>query len=249
MKALTVLSPHFDDSVLSCGGQLWQAGRAGTPLRVLTLFAGPPPVPLPSFAAEQHRMWGDPPDANALRRAEDVTAHLRLGCAELHHLAPPDAVYRVGPRGEPLYGSEGAIFGELHGAEAALAQRLTDLVRPLLLRGTVLAPLGIGHHVDHQLAHAVGRRLAAAGIEVRFYEELPYVETGQPTLGAGWRLERIMLDEGAIRAKIAAMAYYRSQIPVLYGSEREMARRIRQVAIEAAGGDGLAERRWRRADA
>lgn len=250
MQELAILSPHFDDGVLSCGGRIWQNAAAGVPVRVMTLFAGGARGNPPPFARVQHAMWGDPPDANRLRRAEDVAAHSRLGCFDLYHLDEPDAVYRVGANGVPLYDSEQAIFGDIHPEEEGYARALADMVRAYLpAEARVLAPLGVGGHVDHRIGRAVGQLLLEEGWPLAFYEELPYVEREGTlervlTPREAWRAEMTEISEEALSAKVEALAYYRSQIPVLYGGDLAMSRRVRAVANRVAGGTGYAERLW-----
>lgn len=251
MDNLVILSPHFDDGVLSCGGRIWQVRQQGGAVRVVTLFAGAARGEVPPFALVQHRMWGDPPDANRLRRAEDVAAYARLGCFDVYYLDAPDAVYRKDESGRALYDSTRAIFGPLHPADSGAARILADFVRAYLPpEAAILAPLGVGHHVDHQLGHAVGRLLLEEGWHVAFYEELPYIEQPGGLDEAladkmGWRVSALPLPEAALAAKVAAMAYYRSQVPVLYRDDLSMSRRIRAVA-NAVTPDGLgyAERLW-----
>lgn len=256
MNNLVILSPHFDDGVLSCGGRIWQTLQEGKMVRVLSLFAGAPVGEVPPFAQVQHAMWGNPPDANRLRRAEDVAAYARLGCFDLHHLDAPDAVYRMTEDGRPLYGAEEAIFGDIQPEEHEYAHLLAKMIEPYLLpKATILAPLGAGHHVDHLLGLAVGHLLRASGWQVGFYEELPYIEQEgalERSLGENslhpkctrWRVEVTPISEAAMTAKIEAMAYYRSQIPVLYGNDLSMSRRIRAVGSQAANEKGYAERLW-----
>jgi LmbE family N-acetylglucosaminyl deacetylase len=247
---LAILAPHFDDAVLSCGGQMWDMWQRGHSVRVITLFAGPPPADLPPFARVQHRMWGDPPDANVLRRAEDTVACARLGCFDLHHLEFPDAVYRLGSTGEPLYGSEEAIFGQIHPEEHDFVTGLARVVRRYLPQdATVLAPLGMGNHVDHQLAFTVGQSLLGEGWRVKFYEELPYVDwpgvvehTRAARQRQGLRARSIPISAEALAARVEAMAYYRTQIPVLYGDELNMRERLHAVA--SAGAGQYVERLW-----
>ncbi len=250
MNNYVILSPHFDDGVLSCGGRIWQAIRAEKQVRVISIFAGGPLAEVPPFAQVQHEKWGNPPDANRLRRAEDVAAYARLGCFDLCHLDAPDAVYRVAKDKRPLYGTEAAIFGFIQPEESTYAEHLTEEIIPYLLSDAmILAPLGVGHHVDHLLGYAIGSLLRQKGYLVAFYEELPYIEAqhaldqalaDKPT----WQPEIATLSEAALAAKVDAMGYYRSQIPVLYGNDLSMSRRIRAVANEVAGGTGYSERIW-----
>lgn len=252
MDSYVVLSPHFDDGVLSCGGRIFAHRQLGEAVRVLTVFAaGVQGDEIPPFAAKQHQMWGNPPDANRLRRAEDLAAYARLGCYDVYHLDAPDAVYRVSNSGVPRYTSVTDIFGDIHPEEADYDLALLELVRPYVPSDAmVLAPWAIGNHVDHQLTYRVGRLLEAEGWEVGFYEDVPYVDKidmgiWEPHGTQEYRIQTLGLDETDMVAKIAAMAYYRTQIPVLYGSEAEMSRRLRATA-ERVGDDfaPMMERVW-----
>ncbi|HPJ57664.1 MAG TPA: PIG-L family deacetylase, partial [Kiritimatiellia bacterium] len=104
------LSPHLDDAVLSCGGQLAARVRRGERVLVATLAAGDPVRPLPPLARALHAEW-KLDDSCEARREEDRRACGRLG-AEVFHVVLPDAMYRRHPAtGEPLYPDLGAVFG------------------------------------------------------------------------------------------------------------------------------------------
>jgi LmbE family N-acetylglucosaminyl deacetylase len=262
-----VLAPHADDAVLSCGGRLWGLQAAGEPARVITIFAGiPAGDELPEFAGRLHARWGDPPQLGLLRRAEDRAALARLGVADVLQLDELDCIYRLGPSGDPLYTSDAAIFDRVHPEDATLPDRLAAaLVAALPARDDcrVLAPLGAGQHVDHQLAYRLSLHLADGGYAVTYYEELPYAAlTGAEVsrdhpLGAesllaaalaarpGWRSTTLALGEAALAAKVDAMAYYRSQLPVLFGDDLAMSRALRGYAASVAPpGAAYGERLW-----
>ncbi len=243
------LSPHLDDAVLSCGGMIHQQAQARERVVVVTVCAGdPPPGPLSDYALEHHQRWETPGDAVAARRAEDLTALNILG-AEAIHLAIPDCLYRADPAsGQPLHTSREALFGELHRAEAALAQDIAgEIVR--VLRGIpsrrFYVPLGIGHHVDHQLARRAGE---LAGAVFAYFEDYPYaVEEpgGAPSpLGRALAPEVVPLTEADFAAKVAAIAAYTSQISSFWASLAEMEAAVRQFAARTGGGPP-AERLWR----
>ncbi|MBK8430550.1 MAG: PIG-L family deacetylase [Chloroflexi bacterium] len=120
------LSPHLDDAVLSCGGQIAQQTAAGLPVLIVTLMAGDPPArPLSAFAQKLHDRWQlDAATAVAARRAED-TAACDLLRADLQHWDIPDCIYRADPAtGTALYNDGGAIFGSVHPADKQLAAEL-----------------------------------------------------------------------------------------------------------------------------
>jgi peptidoglycan/xylan/chitin deacetylase (PgdA/CDA1 family)/LmbE family N-acetylglucosaminyl deacetylase len=247
------LSPHFDDAVLSCGGQIRQRVEQGQQVRVLTLFAGRPGAALSPLAQELHRLWGDPPDLVGLRRAEDEKA-LRLLGAEPLRLDEREALYRQGPDGAWLYPDRESLFGEIHPAERGRPAALAAAVaRHLPPTGgvTVHAPLGVGNHVDHQIAHAAARCLQERGITVWFYEDYPYagrpgrLDSAREARGALlWEPRIIPLTEEQISARVEAVHAYRSQLSSLFhGREETPEEHVRRTAAEVGGGRP-AERIW-----
>ncbi len=257
------VAPHSDDAVLSCGGAIHRQAAAGEAVQVVTLCGAEaePGRPLSAFALEQHEHWGHPPRPMALRRAEDGAA-LTLLSAEAWHLDYLDAVYRRGAEGQALYPDLDSLYGPLHPQDPILPEargRLAERLAGLLPRdgeATVYFPLGIGRHVDHQLAHLAGRALLAAGRRVAFYEDYPYAEwpgaldVALAAAGAGdWRLEMRPLDAADLAAKVSALAYYRSQLAVLFGGSEAMIGRVWAFAASRSPADGLVEGIWWPADA
>ena len=238
------LSPHLDDAVLSCGGQIAGQTRAGERVTVVTAFAGDPPSPLSIFAGLLHERWGLGDDAPAARRAEDRAALALLGAVPLHWELP-DCIYRTAPDGTPLYPDPAALWGPLQAADGSLADGLARRIATLPETATLWAPLGAGGHVDHCLLR---RAAEAAGRPLYCYEEYPYAETPQMVeraLGDGpWMPRLTFLDEEALAAKIAAAACYRSQISTFWADVDDMAARIRAYALQVGEGRP-AERAWR----
>lgn len=246
--AAIYLSPHLDDAALSCGGQIFVQTRAGKRVLVVTVAAGAPQTEVRSpFAQFMHHNWGLTADeVIGARQAEDAAACARLG-AETLHWPLPDCIYRLHPQtGEPLYTSDAAIFGPVHPAETPLVAQLAGWMAALPPSGRVVAPLTLGHHVDHQLTRAAA--VQCFGDALYYYEDYPYVqrrpeELAQLLVPAGaWHPQTIPLDDEAIQARVDACLAYRSQLGVLFGSADTMVARIRQQ-IAASGG----ERLWRRA--
>jgi len=250
-----ILSPHFDDAVLSCGGQIRQRVEAGETVRVLTLFGGRPGPALSPLAQELHQRWGDPPDLVGRRQEEDDAALQLLGAAPCR-LQEREALYRQDPEGAWLYPTREALFGAVHPAEQAWPAALAVGVAAHLPADgevTVQAPLGVGCHVDHQLAHAAARHLADRGIAVWFYEDYPYAERPgaldralQAQEGLRWEPRLFPLTAEQLAAKIAAICAYRSQLPGLFRDFHEAPSpeaAVRRYAQEVGGGQP-AERVW-----
>ena len=239
------LSPHLDDAVLSCGGTVWQQVRAGERVLVVTVFASAPDpgAPLSPFAQELHVRWGHPAGAVARRQEEDRAAVATLG-AKAVHWPYMDCIYRQTPAGRFPYASREALFGEVHPTERGLivgvAARLAALLQGWA--GTAIyAPLGVGHHVDHQI---VRQAAEGSGHALTYYEDFPYAEDPQAVLAQRrGRARLVMLSPEAVEAKIAAIACYRSQISTFWANVGEMAASVRAFA-ERIGGGVPAERYW-----
>lgn len=239
-----VLSPHLDDGALSCGGALAVWAAAGERPVVVTVCAGRPAGNLTPFARFQHARWGGAADLVERRRAEDARGLARLGATPVW-LEYLDCIYR-GER----YATEEALFGPVAPDEAGLPAQIAAEIAALwavTARATLYAPLGLGNHVDHQLVRAAGELVRARGLPVAWYEELPYAArpggaAQRRALTAGrWAA---LVPIGAVLAqKIAAVAEYASQLPVLFGAAAAMPAALRAYA-EAVGGGAPAERYW-----
>lgn len=262
------LSAHFDDVALSCGGSVHADARAGRRPLVVTLCGEGPAdgAPLSPLAESFHVQFGLGRDAVVARRLEDARAIACLGATQ-RWLAWPDAIYRLLANAPGWrYESDESMSAPPHaqdlGAVPTLARTLLD--DPSIDRAAVFhAPLAAGLHVDHQVAHAVGRALAGAGREVWFYEDFPYVswepaEGASPddpaslavriaSLGSAPRRRVVALEDADWRARLAAVDAYASQLAMLFGDpatagERQLAYAAR-VGAEA-GGAGPHERFW-----
>ena len=212
------LSPHLDDAVLSAGATISARVRAGDEVCVATAFTG-------TGAA--------PSDLARRRREEDLRAAALLGFEALH-LGLPDAPFR-----DPAYCTYDAIvFGpEDRPCDLRARQTLSDMLALLLDARPfdhIVAPLGVGGHIDHRLTFAALDHLATTA-RVRYYEDRPYafatdaVEvrwgalSGQPLTagppadkergGPGFVLEHYMVDERDRRDSLEKMARARAGLP------------------------------------
>ncbi|MGQ9683758.1 MAG: PIG-L deacetylase family protein [Anaerolineae bacterium] len=229
MRLHLVLSPHYDDGILSCGGLMARQVAAGERGLILTIFAGdPPPMASASaLAASLAGAFADNAAYVAARREEDRRAASHLGVETLHW-EYPDCIYRSAPDGTLAYDTPAKVFGEVHAAERgafvnALAiriQALCDALSPAV----VYAPLSVGHHVDHQIVHWAASLLTSRGWRLRFYEDYTYAALQgalQAALGreGRWAPELELLPDAALEAKMAAIALYESQLPGLFGPQ------------------------------
>ncbi len=250
------LQPHFDDAALSCGGAIRQQTATGQRALVITVFGGVPSqdMGVSEFALSTHARMSLPASAASavsVRREEDQAAVSALG-ADTLWLDYLDAIYRGSPA---FYQSDDAIFGVVAQGDTQLDEELGALVANIVERAplaAIYAPLGVGHHVDHQLVCSAADRLAQRKHNVKFYEDFPYVsrsgalEERQRELAIPMEFELAEIS-GQIRDKEEAIALYRSQVPLLFGSEEAMRQALREYSgsLRRAYPGILIERYWR----
>ena len=248
--------PHFDDAILSAGGTIRLQTGTGQRVLIVTVFGGVPPpgTQLSPFASQQHQRMGlgmDAAEAVRRRREEDLAA-AEVVAADILWLDYAEAIYR----GTPVsYLSEEALFGSVNAADLALDEQLAGVCLNIAERAplaALYAPMGVGHHVDHQLCCSAADRLAQRKLNVKFYEDFPYVrrpdalESRQRELNIPMEPEMVEIS-GTIRAKEEAIAKYTSQVPMLFGGEEQMVAAVNDYAssIRRAYPGIQVERCWR----
>ncbi len=259
------LSPHYDDAALSCGGTIRRQCQQGHAVLVITIGAAAPDPekPLSPFAKRIHAAMGEPADLVSARLREDKASMACLG-ADAVWLDFHDAVYRgEAEEGGWFYTRIAEIFGTIHPAEENRFEALTDAMRVHLKASTdahIYAPLGVGGHVDHQHAHRAARALQTQGWSIAFYEDYPYVDPEyrlpfgeENTVTVASVLAKLQdlrvearisrFSEADLLEKIESVRVYTSQVPMLFGDEATMAKRIRSYALHV-GEEGPAERFW-----
>ena len=209
--AVTILSPHPSDAVLSC----WHVLAADPDVRVVNVFAGEPSPG--SDLGRWDRLTGarDAGQRHRERLEEDRRA-LALADVEPVNVDLPAAEYRH------------------HDPEAAT---LTHVLREHCT-GTIYAPAALGGHRDHRLVRDAALALHNdENREVHLYAELPWaIAFGWPGWVTGLADERFLRVEshweavfsaaglqltalaadvrpldGVERAKSAALSAYRTQ--------------------------------------
>ncbi|OVZ59371.1 hypothetical protein CDO44_12225 [Pigmentiphaga sp. NML080357] len=192
---LTVVSPHLDDGVFSCGALLDLADRG----QVVTLFAGcPDDIPLTDWDRRCGFLSAD--EAVRTRREEDARALAELG-AEPIWLDLMDAQYGGNYLPEDVAAHLAPVFGRLRG-------------------GTVAVPLGL-FHSDHLLAHAACMQLYRdhGSLAWLFYEDALYRRHAglvqkrlAALLQAGLLLTPVAGPASRSPAKERAVRWYASQL-------------------------------------
>src|SRR5260370_30670167 len=132
-RGFLYVSPTADDVAFSVAGLLAREVAAGERVVVFTMF--------------------DPPEPE--RCAEDAAFARAFGVG-LERGGWPDAIVR-----RRRYRSPARLFAPLRADEAPLVESVRAKLQVLVDGGLgrVVPPLGVGGHVDHQVAHAACRAL------------------------------------------------------------------------------------------
>jgi LmbE family N-acetylglucosaminyl deacetylase len=238
-RRVLVVSPHMDDAALSVGATLAHRAMRGLDTEVVTVFAGPNPVPVSPAARQFHQECGLGDDAVAVRRQEDAEAMAVLG-TNPHYLPYLDAIYRRAGDGQWLcrhrrqmfelaLSREQALVTEISAALAGLASQ----IQPEL----VLTCTGFGNHIDHAVTRAAAQRWATIEkCPFLTWEDLPYM------LGRPWptrppgRPAQSRPPAKAWERKWAAIRAYPSQISMMWPSGRAWQEKFAWHAAERGSG-------------
>lgn len=238
-ERVVILSPHLDDAALSCGGLL-HALRGRVSTLVVSICCGSLRIVSPDGSSKTSTRKGHV--SSRRRRREDIAAMHSVD-TDFVHLSFADGIYRRSPlTGRLIYRSARERWVAPRIEDMAHIEELYLVLRRLCLdlgRILLLSPMGIGHHVDHQIAAQVAVRMAAtnAGAELLFFEDFPYV--ADPRSGRGdhddpqqalARLNLAPVKRFAVpvdvEAKMVLLSHYATQVPPLFGDHDGMRARI-----------------------
>ena len=233
MLTALFLSPHLDDAAFSCGGLIAQLGDAGWRTVMATAFTATV-LPATGFAlaCQTDKGLGPEVDYMALRRAEDWVAADILGVSDLRWLGLPEAPHRGYNTASALFGAvsdDDDVWRPLAGQISALANEL----RPDL----ILAPQGLGNHVDHrQMIRAV---MNVAPQHLAFYRDTPYAirnPDAAPHVGRPDLRECALGIADGLERRIAASCGYASQVGFQFGGPAPLAAALREFALREGQG-------------
>lgn len=246
------ISPHFDDAVLSCGGTLHQLVKDGHTVRVMTMMAGlfKGELPHTPILEDLHQRWQVGENPLLARQREDIKALDSLG-VNFMHVPLTDCVYRL-VDDDPFYPSEDSLFGEIHPSDYA-SQFLDEIGLPFRDSPKVVyLPLGVGHHVDHQIVRDWGLCILKHKpdhVTIKFYAEYPYLNADHAIdealnyFSILLTPNNVILDADDIKAKVDAIIHYESQISTFWKSIKAMEDDIKQSSTHPQTGDYV-ERFW-----
>ena len=232
---LIVLAPHLDDAALSCGALMIHAARY-TSVTVVTFFTEAGQAPYTLSARRYLRQVGAR-NAQLLyqqRRAEDRAALEPIGIKCVHvgltealfrrrpHPGRRSLIARLLPEFEhtyPVYRMH-ITCGNVAAADIGTLYAVRDVIQRLVGSGPhiVLAPLGVGGHVDHVLVRSAAER---SGIRVVYYSDFPYNQR-DPVYQAFIRREGLTETRWCdlAEAKVELIRAYETQVQALFHKER-----------------------------
>lgn len=202
-RRVVVVSPHFDDGVLSLGAAIASWTRQGTQVELLTVLGCDPLSNVPAGGWDRRAGFRTEGEAARARREEDRRACAILGAT-------------------PVWFTFGSVDYERHGDEAAVQGAVAARADGA---ETVLLPCSPLSHPDHSwLARTLVGSVSFP--DLGLYVEQPYTQRagGDEPRAPVWledALETRLLFEqvpASLRDRLAkwrAIRQYRSQLPLL----------------------------------
>ncbi len=209
MLRITVLSPHLDDAAFSLYLSLREWQRPDISLAVLNFFTVSAYAPRASSTGAEA--------VSLIRKTEDRRVLSRIGRGiRVRACDLLDAPLRLGLKSEAVCRPDTQVLASRSEPE------LAALIRKHAGSDLVIAPLGLGGHVDHLAVH----HAAIASVSpphLAFYEDLPYAiwtleavlsqRIREAEAGTQVRLRpAIVRREHGVWRKQHVIAQYRSQI-------------------------------------
>ncbi len=164
--AVVVLSPHFDDAPLSLGQSMLNGELASERVVVGIIFG-----------RTNWQRWFHPtprrtPIVSAIRRAEEMVNARRFGY-RCRVARLPEVILRTGEMDSATFldPSSNPIPDDLDGS---MISDIEAVIQPWISGADrIIAPLGVGGHLDHRLVREAARGLVDAD-RLEFYEDRPY---------------------------------------------------------------------------
>ncbi len=209
------LSPHFDDAVFSCGGEIYYRSLRGEKVGVATVFTSNKTDKITDFGKKIISIMSlTPENYRYIRQTEDQKASHILNFTSLY-LHFPEAIFRGVSNFKELF--KNTFSSEEEELVYTIAREIDSLETEI-----VVAPAAIGDHIDHAIVKK------AAYLSKKFvvlYEDIPYSKLVKTNKQQRLRIT-IPLSKEAITKKVEASLAYNSQIIPIFKSKRRAKRLI-----------------------
>lgn len=217
MHELTIVSPHRDDvpfSLYQCLSRWRELPIIVKVVTVFTISTHAPGVYLPADLADD--------DTKAIitsirKREDDRVFRLIDKAIRLESLHLLDAPLRLGVPVDSVCSLDPSIL-----ENSSEVVTISHQLRKYFSRGLVLAPLGLGNHIDHLTVNAAAIK-GSSQHKLGFYEDLPYATAESKTSlrdavssaerDTGMRLKPLVIAGKAnLSQKRRVISLYQSQI-------------------------------------
>lgn len=243
MNRILILSPHPDDAVWSLGGLIHEFSNRQDVV-VLSLFDGDPEAKaIDLLNSSQEHKWRQFTDAR-FRRKEDLKAVQSLN-GRLLSLGYPDAALRCNDT-DFLHASLDDLLVDIDQSHKICVPRdlrthVTSQIEP---SDIIMAPLGLGGHIDHLITREIARTLDNP---IAFYPEFPYVlDTGAEDISRYCEALGLEVSEQSISCYWSpwqtAASLYRSQVIRLFVGRQAFSDALSKFADQQ--GDAACCRLW-----
>ncbi len=216
-KSILILSPHLDDSVLSCADHISDWIHLGYNTTIINVFSSyktgilSPDAEqcLTEFSLKTVHQY------ETMRKTEDNLALRALGIREKQNLDLVDGGFRaIGTK--PVYSTFSALFqGKI--LEPDIIVSTSRILSRYQKFDQIFVPMGLGNHVDHVILRKSAERTYPRD-RLGYYADAPYLLRRQ-----NWRLHHILsLLTPKISIKFSSpqktsiLRHYSSQLPRLF---------------------------------
>ena len=225
-EKVMVVSPHFDDAILSCGGMLCSDEWFDSEISVINVFTEISQKKqkmsdvIAEYVSEDLAISKSKVNLDmcerwiATRRKEELFATKTLGIKSFD-LGYKDAIFRM-VNDKFIYDTEEKLFlGQVR--ENVLLEQLVHQFIDICKNYSICYfPAGIGNHPDHIILHLIGKKIQCNHPSVRFYCEIPYSKDRKEE-GKMYEINEVNYER-----KISAVCEYKTQINWLLKNEKNI---------------------------
>lgn len=225
-EKVMVVSPHFDDAILSCGGMLCSDEWFDSEISVINVFTEISQKKqkmsdvIAEYVSEDLAISKSKVNLDmcerwiATRRKEELFATKTLGIKSFD-LGYKDAIFRM-VNDKFIYDTEEKLFlGQVR--ENVLLEQLVHQFIDICKNYSICYfPAGIGNHPDHIILHLIGKKIQCNHQSVRFYCEIPYSKDRKEE-GKMYEINEVNYER-----KIRAVCEYKTQINWLLKNEKNI---------------------------
>lgn len=236
-EKVIVVSPHFDDAILSCGGMLCSDEWINREISIFNVFSDISRKKetmsdvIVEYVAKDLGISKCKVNLDmcekwiVTRRKEELLATQALGVKSFD-LGYTDAIFRISDD-EFIYDTEEKLFlGQIR-ENVLLDQLIHQFIEICKDYSICYFPAGIGNHPDHIILHLVGKNIQCNHSDIRFYCEIPYSIDKEVKEG---KMYEIDVEENYER-KIRAVSEYKTQLNWLLGNGNNIEKIIPQYEM------------------